>query len=488
MERLLLFGGLEFIPTKKRNETLHMKLHFLGANRQVTGSRYVLEVGDKLIMLDCGMFQERPFESRNWDVCPIPAAKVDAMLLTHIHIDHCGLIPKLVKEGFRGPIHTTKPSAALAETMLRDSAQIQLEDTEYKKKRRGPDARSGKNPIAPLYTDDDVTTTLPLFQGCGYHQPIQVTDQVTAIFHDAGHILGSAMIEVLVTEFGKTKRIVFSGDIGQWDKPIIRDPELLPDADYVVMESTYGDKLHEDGGDIGGQLAKIINETHARGGHVIIPTFATERAQELMYYFGRLVHANLIPRMAVYLDSPMAVDVSEIFLRFPDYFDEEMLRLIAEHTPPLKFPGLTMCRTAEESKKINAVRTPSVIMASSGMCNAGRIKHHLRNNIGRPECTILFVGYQGDGTLGRQILDGAKSVRIFGEMLPVRAKVAQIFGFSAHADKNGLLKWLTHFKQPKNIFLTHGEEAVALNLATHITNVLKWPVHVPQYREMVDIV
>lgn len=465
-----------------------MKLHFLGANRQVTGSRYVLEVAGKLIMIDCGMFQERKFEGRNWDDCPIGAKNIDVMLLTHIHIDHCGLIPKFVKEGFRGRIITTRPSAALAETMLRDSAKIQEEDAEYKKKRHFRENRKGPYPIEVLYSEEDVVTALPLFEGVNYHQTVQVTDDVTAIFHDAGHILGSSMIEVLVTENGKQTRIVFSGDIGQWNKPIIRDPTLLNQADYIIMESTYGDRLHEDAGDIGSQLARVVSETHGRGGNVVIPTFATERAQELMYYFGKLVHAKRIPPMRVFLDSPMAVDVSTIFLKFEDYFDAEMASLIRSQTPPLQFPGLSMVRTSDQSKGINLVREPSVIMASSGMCNAGRIKHHLRNNLERPECTILFVGHQGEGTLGRIILDGAKEVRIHGRFYRVRAKISQIFGFSAHADRNGLLKWLTHFQQkPKRVFLTHGEEPVALNLADHINRVIGWPASVPKYQETVEL-
>jgi metallo-beta-lactamase family protein len=465
-----------------------VKLHFLGANRQVTGSRYVLEAAGKQVMIDCGMFQERQFQSRNWDCCPIPAAEIDAMLLTHVHIDHSGLIPKVVRDGFRGPIHCTAPSAALAEVMLRDAAEIQMEDAAYKKKRHQREGRRGKYPEIPLYTDDDVTAVLPLLRSCSYHQPIQVTDAIRATFHDAGHILGSAMIEVEISESGRTTKIVFSGDIGQWHKPIIRDPSLLPGGDYVIMESTYGDKMHEDGGDIATQLERVVNETLAAGGNLVIPTFATERAQELMYYFGRLSHERRIPHLPVFLDSPMAVDVTVIFQRFPEYFDEEMWRLINSNQSPLRFPGLTMTRTADESKRINNIRQGCVIMASSGMCNAGRIKHHLKNNIGRPECTILFVGHQSEGTLGRQILDGSREVRIHGEVHRVRARIAQIFGFSAHADRGGLLKWLGSFRQPpKRLFLTHGEESVSLALADHVQKNMGWLVSVPQYEETVEL-
>lgn len=465
-----------------------MKLHFLGANRQVTGSRYVLDVAGKQIMIDCGLFQERPYLDRNWTPCPVGAANIDVMLLTHAHIDHSGLIPRFVKEGFSGKIITTEPTVALADVMLRDSAKIQAEDAEYKKKRHAREGRKGKYPEVALYSEQDAVDALKLFQGVGYTQPIQVTDAVTAVFHDAGHILGSAMIELLVKENGKQTRIVFSGDIGQWNKPIIEDPSLLDHADYIIMESTYGDKLHEQAGNIDSQLESIAHETRLRGGNLVIPTFATERAQELMYHFGKLVHAGRLPPTKVFLDSPMAVDITGVFLKFQSYFDEEMLRMLKSDIPPLRFPGLTMCRTADQSKAINFLKEPCIIMSSSGMCNAGRIKHHLKNNLERPDSTILFVGYQGDGTLGSQILRGDREVRIFNQMLRVRADIAQIFGFSAHSDKAGLLKWLTSFKQrPQKVFLTHGDEKVALSLAEHIDNVVGWPVHVPRYREVVEL-
>lgn len=465
-----------------------MKLHFLGANRQVTGSRYCLEAAGKEVLIDCGMFQERKFQSRNWDRCPLPAEGIEALLLTHVHIDHSGLIPKLVKEGFRGPIHTTEPSAGLLEIMLRDSAEIQQEDIGYKKKRHGREGRKSPYPYEPLYTEDDVDQTLPLVRPCQYGQPVQVTPEITARFFDAGHILGSAMIQLDVNEGGKQTRLVFSGDIGQNDKPLIRDPSLLEQADYIVMESTYGDRNHERRGDTETQLAAVINDAVARRGHVIIPTFAVERAQELIYHFARLVHARSIPELPVFLDSPMAVDVTAIYLKYQSYCDEELLEMIRNHQPPLRFPTLTMVRTAEESKKLNDLKQPSVIMASSGMCNAGRIKHHLRNNIEKPEATILFVGHQGEGTLGRQILDGNKRVRIFGLDYTVRAKISQIYGFSGHADHDGLLKWITFFKSPpKRVFYTHGEEAVALKFAAEVRAKLGYDTYVPQYREVVEL-
>jgi metallo-beta-lactamase family protein len=466
-----------------------MQLHFLGANRQVTGSRYVLEAAGRQVMIDCGMFQERKFQDRNWAPSPIPAADIDALLLTHVHIDHCGLIPKLVNEGFRGPIHTTEPSAALVEIMLRDAAEIQQEDLGYKKKRHAKEGRKSPHPYVPLFTEADVDRTLPLVVPCKYGQPLQITREITARFFDAGHILGSAMIEVDARENGKTTRIAFSGDIGQADKPIIRDPSLLLAADYIVMESTYGDRNHERAGDTESQLATIINETRSRGGHVVIPTFAVERAQELIYHIGRLVRANRIPPMPVFLDSPMAVDVTGIYYQFHEYCDEAMWNMINSNQPPLKFPSLTLVRTAEESKQINGVKQPSVIMASSGMCNAGRIKHHLKNNIERPASTILFVGHQSEGTLGRIILDGTPRVRIHGRDFTVRAPIEQIYGFSGHADHDGLMRWISHFKQkPKRVFLTHGEEQVALKLAAEIKLRLGYETEVPEFQQVVDLV
>jgi metallo-beta-lactamase family protein len=465
-----------------------MKLHFLGANRQVTGSRYCLEVAGKEVMIDCGMFQERKFQHRNWDRCPLPVAGIEAMLLTHVHIDHCGLIPRAVQEGFSGPIHMTEPSAGLIDIMLRDAAEIQAEDLGYKQKRHRKEQRQSPHEYQPLFTVADVDRTLPLVQPCRYGEPLQVTPEVTARFFDAGHILGSAMLQLDATENGQTLRIVFSGDIGQTDKPIIRDPSLLTQADYIVMESTYGDRNHQQAGDVETQLAAVINDAIARGGNVVIPTFAVERAQELIYHLGRLVHAGSIPHLPVFLDSPMAVDVTSIYLKYHDYCDEALLEMLRNHQPPLRFPTLTMVRTADESKRINHVKEPCVIMASSGMCNAGRIKHHLRNNLPRREATILFVGHQGEGTLGRQILDRQPHVRIHGQEFPVRAKISQIYGFSGHADHDGLIRWISHFKwAPRRLFLTHGEEAVALKLAAEISQKLGYNTHVPQYQEVVEL-
>ncbi len=465
-----------------------MKLHFLGANRQVTGSRYCLETADSKIMIDCGMFQEREFLSRNWEPNSITPSDCDAMLLTHAHLDHCGLIPKLVANGFNAPIYCTRPTVDLAEVIMRDSAKIQMEDAAYKRKRHKREGRQGKHPENPLYNEGDVIKTLPMLSGVPYETLWRVTDSVSVVFHDAGHILGSAMLEVVVAENGSTQRIIFSGDIGQWNKPLIRDPSLFESADHVVMESTYGDRDHEDGGDIETQLCDVINQAIGRSGNVVIPTFAVERAQELLYYIGRLVHDDRIPDVKVFLDSPMAVDVTNIFRKYRECFDQEAWELIGSKQSPLQFPGLHMARTASQSKEINNERDPCIIMATSGMCTGGRIKHHLRRNISRPESTILFVGYQAYGTLGRMISDGKPEVRIHGRNCEVKAQVASIYGFSGHADRKALMRWIGNFKEePKNIFLTHGEEDAALSLAKTIREAKGWTASVPEFQEVVDL-
>src|SRR5438477_6010562 len=465
-----------------------MKLHFLGANRQVTGSRYCLEVAGKRVMIDCGMFQERSFQPRNWDPLPLPPASMQAMLLTHVHVDHCGLIPRLVRQGLQAPIYATEPSVALVDLMMRDAAEIQEEDIAYKLKRHQQEGRKSPFPYEPLFTVGDVAQATPMFQPVKYGQEIQVTPEITARFFDAGHILGSAMIQVDATENGRQTRIVFSGDIGQQDKPIVNDPSLLSEADFIIMESTYGDRNHPHPGDTETQLADVVNDAVSRHGNIVIPTFAVERAQELVYHFGRLVRAGRIPQIPIFLDSPMAVDVTAIYLKFPQYCDEALLKMVHDQQAPFLYPTLTMVRTVDESKKINHAPPPNVIMASSGMCNAGRIKHHLKHNIERPEATILFVGHQGEGTLGRQIVDGAKRVRIYGRDYDVRAKISQIYGFSGHADHDGLMRWISHFQQPpKRVFLTHGEEPVALKLADEITRTLGYATDVPHYQEMIDL-
>jgi metallo-beta-lactamase family protein len=465
-----------------------MKLHFLGANRQVTGSRYCLETVKSRVMIDCGMFQERQFQARNWNDCPLPPDSINAMVVTHAHVDHCGLIPRFVRQGFQSPIFATDATADLLRIMLEDAAHIQEEDAAYKTKRHQKEGRESRYVVQPLYGQADVEATMRLVQGAKFLQPVTLTDDIRVTFHNAGHILGSAMLECKAIENGVERTIIFSGDIGQWNKPIIHDPTRFSAGDYIVMESTYGNRLHEDHGDIGQQLERVIKETIARGGKVIIPTFAVERAQEILYFLSTLLKSKRIPRIPVYLDSPMAVDVTDIFRRHRDQFDAETWNRINAKDSPFHFPELQYCTTAEQSKSLNRINQPVIIMSTSGMCTAGRIKHHLKHNLGDSRSTILFVGYQSEGTLGRQILDRRPEVRIHGEPRPVRAQVAQVAGFSGHADRDGLLYWADGFKNtPRRVFLTHGDEDAAESLARDLHVRRKWNVLVPHFESTTDL-
>ena len=411
------------------------------------------------------------------------------MLLTHAHVDHCGLAPKLVQEGFRGPIITTSASADLVELVLRDAAQIQAEDAAFKEKRHRKEGRRDKRPVRPLYTMHDVDRTLPLLQAVAYDQPVRINDHVHAVFHDAGHILGSAMIELRVqADHGQPRRIVFTGDLGQWDKPIVRNPTVFTEADYVVMESTYGDRDHENHDSVESQLEKVIVETIAAGGKVIIPIFAIERAQELIYHLNRLLACPAHPGSARVSRQSDGGRRDRGVPTPPGVFRRRGRGDRGRRPVAAEFPSLRVVRGVEESKAINDLKGPAIIMATSGMCTAGRIKHHLAQHIGDPACTILFVGYQSQGTLGRQILDGNREVRIHGISRLVRARVAQIQGISGHADRAGLLEWLRHFQRPpRQLFVTHGEQQASLALAEQVRQQMGWNVSVPEYRETVTL-
>jgi metallo-beta-lactamase family protein len=459
-----------------------MKLTFLGAARQVTGSCYFLETSGLRLLVDCGLYQERPFLERNWNPFPVPPETLDLLLLTHAHLDHSGLIPKLVREGFSGTILATAATADLLSIALMDSARIQEEDAAYKKKRHSKEGRRGTHPEIPLYTVEDVQRTMPLVEEVAYEEDLALADGLTARFRDAGHILGSAMVEVTGRENGGSRSVVFSGDIGQWDKPFVRDPSVFDHADYIIMESTYGDRDHEDPKSIDELICEIVHQTVQAGGNVVIPTFAIERAQELMFFIGRLVRDKRIPPVPVYLDSPMAREVTEAFRRHTEVLDDEARALFASGQSPFDFPGLVIVRTIEESKAINSGRRPAIIMAGSGMCTGGRIKHHLLWNLGRPESTILFVGYQAKETLGRQILEHQTPVRIHGQTVPVRARVAKINGFSAHADRRALARWLDALRTPpRRLFVNHGDAEVALRFAEQVRRERGWTVDVPDY-------
>lgn len=459
-----------------------MKVKFLGAASQVTGSCFLLSANGLNFLVDCGLYQERDFQARNWEPFPFPPQKIDYILLTHAHLDHCGLVPKVVREGFRGRILCTPPSAEILPIVLFDTAKLQEEDAQIKKKRHEKEGRRGPYPEIPLYTTADVEKALPLVEAVDYHLRSNLGSGVQVTFREAGHILGSAIIELTVENSQGIRTILFSGDLGQWNKPLVRDPETFGQADYVFLESTYGDREHDHPEKVADRLAENVNRVVSRGGNLVIPTFAIERAQELMFHLSHLVREKKIPQLPVFLDSPMAVSVTNVFGHYLKYLDDESRALFSSGNNPFEFPGLKLVQSFEESRLIEKTRGSAIIMAGSGMCTGGRIKQHLVNNISRPESTILFVGYQARGTLGRQILEGQSPVRIYGQMYQVRATVDQIQGFSAHADRAQLWKWLGSFQRPpRTVFLIHGEKEVIQHFAGEISERTGWPVEIPEY-------
>jgi len=462
------------------------RLTFLGAAQNVTGSRYLLEAAGSRILVDCGLYQERDLLARNWDPFPVPPSSIDTLLLTHAHVDHCGYLPRLVHDGFHGRIISTPVTAEVAAIVLTDSAKLQVEDAVYKRKRHAREKRTGPHPEKPLYTLDDVAATLPLFDTVNYDTPIPIGDGITAEYRDAGHILGSASVFVAIGTGAARRTILFSGDVGRWDKPLLNDPVAAVGADWIVIESTYGDRLHEPGSKVMERLAAVITETRRRGGNLIVPSFALERTQEVLWYLNELIGLKRIPHLLVFVDSPMAVRVTDVFEKHPEILDAQMHGLIARRASPFHFSGLKLVRTVEQSKAINYISGTVMVIAGAGMCNGGRIKHHLEANISRPESTVLFVGYQAIGTLGRQIQEGRPEVRLFGKMLPVRAKIESIPGFSAHADRDELTRWLSGMKKPpRQVFVTHGEPAVSASFAKHVGEHFGWQASVPAYQETV---
>lgn len=465
---------------------MQIKLRFLGAAQNVTGSRHMLEVNGTRLLIDCGLYQERQFKGRNWEPFDFPASSIDAVLLTHAHLDHCGLLPKLVKEGFTGPVYCTAATAEIARIIMLDSARLQEEDAEFKRKRHEREGRKGPHPVVPLYTTADAEATEPLFRKVRYRTPVQIADGITATFCEAGHVFGSAVIHVCIEKNGESRSVLFSGDVGRPDQPIVRDPAEVDEADYILVESTYGDRVHRQHGDIKAEIAEVINATKAAGGNIVVPSFALERSQDMLYYINELLAEDAIPHLMVFLDSPMAGAITKVFKRHRELFDEEMTEFVKNGQSPFSFQGLHITQTASESKAINHIRGTAIVIAGSGMCTGGRIKHHLVNNIERPESTIMFVGYQAIGTLGRRIVDGEEEVRILGETRPVKARIVQIHGMSAHADKEELLRWLSALKNhPKKIFVVHGEAESAKSFGRYLQEKTGWEVMVPEYKDEV---
>ncbi len=467
---------------------MDIKMQFLGAAQNVTGSRHLIEINGTKILVDCGFYQERDFRHRNWDPFPIPPSEIDAMLLTHAHLDHCGLVPKLVKEGFKGRIYCNEATAEIAQIIMLDSAHIQEEDAKYKRKRHKKSGHKPPRPVEPLYTQEDVIQVFPLFSPVKYQKTVKIAEGIEVTFHEAGHILGASMIKIKATFDGESRIILCSGDVGRGDRPILKDPEVFEEADYVLVESTYGDRVHPSYTGVKDKFCQVINDTIEAGGNLVIPSFSVERAQEILYYVNELVIEKKIPHILAFLDSPMAIRVTKVFKKHPELFDEEMAEMMAENHSPFAFSGLKMTEKTADSKAINQIRGSVMIIAGSGMCTGGRIKHHLANNILDPNSTILFVGYQAFGTLGRRLVNGENPVRILGKEMPVKARIAKVGGFSGHADKNELMAWLGNLKTPpKHVFVVHGEKEAARIFSEFVKEKTGWAVTVPEYKQEIIV-
>ena len=457
-----------------------MRITFLGAAHEVTGSCTYIEVGDKKGIVDFGMEQGKDLFVN--EELPIAPEELDFVLLTHAHIDHSGKLPLLYKQGYRGPVYASAATCSLCDIMLRDCANIQMSEAEWKSRKA---QRSGDEAVEPLYDMDDALGIISCLRPCPYGEQIQVNDCVSIRLTDMGHLLGSSAIELWLTEGGRTKTLTFSGDIGNTDQPILRDPQFVARSEYLVMESTYGDRLHtEERVDYIAELAQRIQRTLDRGGNMVIPSFAVGRTQELLYFIREIKEKGLVHGhgdFPVYVDSPLAIEATSIFLQCDTSFlDEQMQQIIRSGVNPLVFPGLELAVSQEESKAINEDKTPKIILSASGMCDAGRVRHHLKHNLWRPECMVLFVGYQAEGTLGRMLTDGVKHVKLFNEDIQVDCEIDTLPGVSGHADKNGLLRWLGGFEEkPRRVFINHGDPEAADSLTACLNDELGYWAYAP---------
>lgn len=463
-----------------------MKLTFVGAAHEVTGSCHVLQIGGRCILLDCGMEQGRDIY-QNAEI-PVPINQIDAVILSHAHMDHSGRLPWLYAQGFHGQIITTSATTQLCQIMLRDSAHIQESEAEWKNRKA---RRAGRPEEPPMYTMQDAEAVLKQFVPVQYGETIEVVPGVTARFEDVGHLLGSGSVHLTLTEGDVQKTLIFSGDLGNSNQPLTRDPSSIEHADYVVMESTYGDRLHSVVPDYVPALVKLMQETFNRGGNLVIPCFAVGRTQQMLYFMRQIIQEGLVQvpgGFQVFVDSPLAIEATKIFEQnLFEYFDEETMELVAQGINPLRFPGLQLSVTSDDSRAINFDQRPKVILSASGMCEAGRIRHHLKHNLWRPESTILFVGYQAEGTLGRKLLNGADKVTLFGEEIEVNARIEQLPGVSGHADRNGLVNWLTSMAdRPERVFVVHGEDATCDVFAEFLTE-MGYPAQAPYSGAVYDL-
>lgn len=460
-----------------------MKLQFLGAAKTVTGSCFYLECNDRKILVECGLYQGENADEINRAAFAFDPATIDCIFITHAHLDHSGLLPKVVKEGFRGRVITTPATRDLLELMLYDAANIQESDAVWDTKKA---IRAGKPPVLPLYTADDVGNVLSLFEVKPYGELFSLGNGIKYRFLDAGHILGSGTLEVWYQDSAKEKKIVFSGDIGKKGNPIIRDPSTLVEADFIVMESTYGNRLQKSFKESVDELVEAIRTTFKKGGNAYIPSFAVGRTQDLLYILNSLVREKRLSNMQVYLDSPLAEEATKVYLAHPEVFDEEAKQRFStrdfDNSVQLHF-----VQSVQESMALNKIHSGILVIAGSGMCDGGRIRHHLKHNLWRRECSIIFVGYQGKGTLGRQIVERAKSVRIFGDEIAVRASIYTINGFSAHADQAELIGWLSFFKNSPEVFIVHGEEDVAVSFGELVRERFGYKTHVPEKGDVFDL-
>lgn len=467
-----------------------MNITFYGAAKTVTGSCTMVEAAGKRFLVDCGMFQGKVTDQMlNYDDFPFDISSIDFVILTHAHIDHSGRIPKLYKAGYTGPIYATNATVDLCSIMLADSGHIQEKEIEWVNKKR---RRAGKKENEPMYTAQDGIDSMKLFKGVDYNQKVTIDENISFTLVDAGHMLGSSIVLLDIAENGKTERVVFTGDLGNKNMPIIKDPTYIERADHLIMESTYGNRLHGKMEDQSEKFIDILFRTVERGGNLIIPSFAVGRTQEILYeinkYAAKEEYKDKLKNIPVYVDSPLAVNATKIFEENPEYYDEDALEYLLKGDNPIEFDNLHLITTSDESRALNEEPTPKVIISASGMCEVGRIKHHLKHNLYRPECTVLFVGYQATGTLGEKIQTGADVVKIFGEEIAVKAEIEYLDAFSGHADRDGLLEFIDKMQdKPKNIFINHGEFISQQVLKNYITERFNIPVTIPNYEDTYTI-